>query len=113
MSGVLRSTGTTVSRAWRSGEARRSNGSVGPDVGSTAQRLEESGGVDEALEVLRRAAREQVPYAAGSLALLLARIGRLDEAVEAVRPGSDGANCGCLMYGSWRSWSPAAARRRL
>ncbi|WP_439681303.1 hypothetical protein [Embleya sp. MST-111070] len=29
----------------------------------------------------------------------LARVGRLDEAVEAVRPALDGADCGCLLYG--------------
>ncbi|MFE5326126.1 hypothetical protein ACFRCG_06995 [Embleya sp. NPDC056575] len=66
---------------------------------SLAQRLEESGRVDEAIEVRRRAARERMPYAAGALALLLARVGRPGEAVEAVGPALDGADCGCLLYG--------------
>lgn len=66
-------------------------------VGSLAERLEQSGRVDDAVAVLRSAVEADVPCVAGRLALLLARSGRVDEAVEAVRPELDHADCACLM----------------
>ncbi|MFE2867712.1 tetratricopeptide repeat protein [Embleya sp. NPDC059259] len=66
-------------------------------VASLAGRLEESGRVEDAVATLRSAVKARVPCVEGRLALLLARIGRLEEAVEAVRPELDDADCSCLI----------------